>query len=163
MEDLTKWRSDLLNEDVTVRAAAAEKLCLAGGEATSAAIELVQACGDQDIVSEWAVAALEELGGPPITTLKPLTNLLSEPNPVVAYWAATLLGRLGPDAAPSESELASVLANSQDLVVRERAAWALGQIGVSTDSAIKALSEAAESSNPRLVRLAEAALTPSRN
>ncbi len=147
-----------------MRAAAAERLCLAGAESVAAAVDLVTACGDEESVRNWAVAALEELGPPDPASIEPLVELLSSSNPLTAYWSATLLGRLGPSAAPSQDALANVLASSNDSAVQERAAWALGKIGDTnsafTNIALTALEQAASSSNPRLVRLAEAALSP---
>jgi HEAT repeat protein len=159
MDDQKKWQADLQSPDVTVRAAAAERLCLAGTESVNAAVELVTACGDEESVRNWAVAALEELGPPDPAAIEPLVGLLSSPNSLTAYWATTLLGRLGPSAAVSQDALVQVLSNSNDASVQERSAWALGKIGANSSSATTALEQASASSNPRLARLAESALS----
>ncbi len=67
-----------------------------------AVVPLARACGDQEeTVREWAVAALEELGAPPVADLAVRASLLADQSVDVGYWAATLLRRLGEDAAPA--------------------------------------------------------------
>jgi HEAT repeat protein len=159
MDDQEKWRAELRSPDQAIRAAAAENLCHAGAEAAGAAIDLLIACGDEEAVSNWAVAALEDLGPPELEALEPLSDLVSSPNPLIAYWATTLLGRLGPPAATSQDAIADALLKSKDLAVQERCAWALGKIGASSGGALMALNQAAESRDQRLAQLAEAALS----
>lgn len=158
MDDIQQWRAALQSRDVAERAAAAESLCHAGQDAAPAILELVHASADDEAVSAWAVAALEELGPPPAELLEPLTNLASTSAAPAAYWAVTLLGRLGPAAIKSEQALAALLQDSQDAVVQERAAWALGAIGAKSAATIAALTRAAQSQTPRLARLAKASL-----
>ena len=59
--------------------------------------DLVKACTDDESVQQWAVAALEELGPPPTESIGELTKLASSSDPLVAFWAITLLGRAGND------------------------------------------------------------------
>ena len=158
MNDQQNWKSALTNPDTAIRAQAAENLCLAGPDSVGAAIELVQACGDDESVQQWAVAALEELGPPDVEARQEILNLTKSTHPLVAYWAATLLGRLGPKASDCQTGLAEVLAKTTDLSVQERTAWALGKIGVSTEAAVKVLKQAATSANPRLARVAAQSL-----
>jgi hypothetical protein len=158
MDSQTTWRAELKNCDVNVRATAAENLSLAGLDAVDAAVDLVRACGDEDAVRDWAVAALEDLGPPRNDAAQPLASELSAANPLVAYWAATLLGRLGTEAAGCQKALAKTLTHATDLAVRERSAWALGKIGATSNEAVAALQAAAESNSARLSRLAETAL-----
>jgi HEAT repeat protein len=54
--------------------------------------------------------------------------------------------------------LTNVLESDADLPVRERAAWALGEIGPAARSASPALQAAAKSADTRLARLAAKAL-----
>lgn len=162
MDDQDKWRADLRSSDEDMRAAAAENLCRAGAASAGSAIDLLNACGDEESVRKWAVAALEDLGPPGLGALQPLSNLVSSPNSLIAYWAATLLGRLGPSAAASQDAIASVLTNSKDAAVQERCAWALGKIGVTSSKALTALNQARASSNQRLARLSESALSQTR-
>ena len=104
-------------------------------------MELVQACGDDESVREWAVAALEELGPPPVGALRKLSALVTDANELVAYWAVTLLGRSGSDAAAVAPVLSSVLSTSPHPAVRQRAAWALGEIGDASPATVAALEQ----------------------
>ena len=158
MQDLKQWLAELNSSKTEVRANAAENLCLAGIDSVDAAVELVSACADDESVQSWAVAALEELGPPRLDALEPLMELVTSSNHLVAYWAVTLLGRLGPDARTSQDVLAGALSNSPDRAVQERSAWAMGKIGPTTGDALTALKQATKSDNPKLVRLAQAAL-----
>jgi HEAT repeat protein len=54
--------------------------------------------------------------------------------------------------------LAECLASPADLVVKQRASWALGKIGPPAASAREALARAARDADPRLARLATEAL-----
>ena len=99
--------AQLASANADERAEAAELLCRAGTEAVAATLPLVEACGDDDSrVREWAVAALEELGAPPAEIIDQLAEIASSPEPLGAYWAATLLGRAGGDAAAAVPALA---------------------------------------------------------
>jgi HEAT repeat protein len=149
---------DLNAPRVEVRRRAAERLAR-HPEAGAAAVSLVRACGDSDEqVREWAVAALEELGAPSPGDVAALVELITAACSDAAYWAATLLGRLGPPAVASVPQLARVLESEADAAVRQRAAWALGKIGPAAAAAVPALKKAAATeSDPRLARLAAAA------
>lgn len=163
MDDQEKWRAELRSPDEGVRASAAESLCRAGNESAGATLDLLAACGDAESVRIWAVAALEDLGPPELETVEPLSDLVLSPNSLIAFWATTLLGRLGSPAVTTQDVIASVLSNSKDAAVQERSAWALGKIGITSNGALAALNQARASSNPRLARLAETALSQSRN
>jgi HEAT repeat protein len=120
---------------------------------------LVRASGDRDAaVRDWAVAALEELGPPPAKEVDALTALATNPEINIAYWACTLLGRLAAEASLAVPALAEALAQHQQLAVRERAAWALAQIGPAAKSGLPALEQAAQSGEARLSRLARQAI-----
>jgi HEAT repeat protein len=155
-------RERLRSDDVQERAAAAEALSLIGTDAAIASVELVKACADDESVSQWSVSALEELGPPPAEAIPELAALASAEHSLVAYWAITLLGRSGDAAQSSQEKLAAILRTSADMSVRQRAAWALGEIHAVSDAAITALQEAAESSDARLARMANASLEKSR-
>ena len=79
-------------------------------------------------------------------------------DPLVAYWAITLLGRSGQAAAAATAVLAERLGPAAPLEVAQRAAWALGKIGPAALVASGALQVAATSADPRLARLASEAL-----
>ena len=81
------------------RAEAAENLAHQGPDAAYAVSALLAACEDTESVSTWAVAALEELGPPPLSAITALGDLAQSDKPLTAYWAVTLLGRAGRQAA----------------------------------------------------------------
>ncbi|HEY4234909.1 MAG TPA: HEAT repeat domain-containing protein [Lacipirellulaceae bacterium] len=149
----------LASKDAAQQASAAEALAQLGPDARPAAAALVRACStDDDSIREWVTSALESLGPPPAEQLNDLIPLVGNKSLDVAYWAATLLGRLGAAAKPAIPALISALQGSAEKSVRERAAWALGQIGTTASSALPALREAAASREPRLSRLATEAV-----
>lgn len=149
----------LASTDAAQRAKAAEQLSRTGEAAAPAAVSLVQACGDDnESIREWAVAALEDLGPPPSGAIGDLIKLVKNPDPLVAYWAVTLLGRSGQDAVTAVAALAACIESSADLSVRQRAAWALGKIGSVAASARSTLERAAGQGDERLARLAKEAL-----
>ncbi|MFM8414262.1 MAG: HEAT repeat domain-containing protein [Planctomycetota bacterium] len=160
MNDIDTLITRLASPDPATRLAAAEQLARAGEAAAPAAVALVKACGDaDDQVREQAVAALEELGAPPLTHIADLTTLAAAADPLVAYWAITLLGRSGQAAAAAVKTLTERLASVAAPEVAQRAAWALGKIGPAAAAAADALRTAAGSADPRLARLAGEALT----
>ncbi len=158
--DLETLLQSLAASDLTTRRAAAETLARWGPDAVPAAVALTAACRDPDEqVRDWVVAALEELPPPPPTEAAALAELLSQENLDVAFWAATLLGRMGSSAALAVSALVTTLSNHPEPIVRHRAAWALGQMGHSARAALPQLEAAAASSDTRLNRFATASLT----
>ena len=149
----------LTSPEPAQRANAAEHLSCLGSDARATAVPLVRACADEsEDVREWVTVALEELGPPPVPDASVLATLLGNENADVGYWAATLLGRLGAEAASATPALASAVSNSVEMSVCQRAAWALGKIGPPACDALDALRQAAASSNPRLARLAQRAV-----
>ena len=158
MSDVVALAEQLGSEQMAVRAAAAEQLCQLGEEAQPAATLLVRACGDDEQVSQWANACLESIGAPPQESFDELVGLITDTSELVAYWAVTLLGRLGPQASASVNDLADIVTTAAHPSVQQRAVWALGQIGRSSESVTSALRQAREASDPRLARLAEEAL-----
>ncbi|NLX54687.1 MAG: hypothetical protein GXY58_06210 [Planctomycetaceae bacterium] len=158
MSDVTVLARQLQDKQASVRAQAAERLGRCG-DAACVAVELVRACGDEEeVVREWAVAALEELGPPPASSLEPLCSLAAAAQELVAYWAVTLLGRAGPEAFAAAPALVSVLETSPHPAVRQRAAWALGRIRDQSAATIAALERVKSSGDPRLARLAAESL-----
>ncbi len=130
MIDLPSLITDLQSGDETTRAVAAESLCRLGPGVQPAAIQLVRTCADtSEIVREWVVGALEEIGPPDPADLDELTHLAVTQDPDVAYWAVTLLGRLGESGASAVNALTRTLSTHPATSVRQRAAWALGKIG----------------------------------
>lgn len=141
------------------RIEAARLLCQAGTGANSAAVALVQAVGDDDDdVRQWVTAALEELGPPRVEDLENLEQVLRESEADRAYWAATLIGRLGSAGGGAAKSLAAVARSAQPLTVRQQAVWAIGELGPVAHDCHDTLREVSASPDPRLRRLAEAAL-----
>lgn len=138
---------------------AAEKLAQLESDARDAAVPLVEACQtEDDQLRDWVVAALEALGPPAAGEVAKLASLVEHESLDTAYWACTLLGRLELQAAPAVPALAKTLGNHADLVVRQRAAWALGKIGPAAGAARGDLQQAADAADSRLARLAREAL-----
>ncbi len=151
--------ASLSSGDCATRREAAESLARLGSGAAPAAISLVKACGDDDEqVRDWAVAALEELAAPDSATAGDLQSLVNDESLDVAFWATTLLGRLESEAASAVETLAVAVANHPELVVRQRAAWALGKIGNAASTAVPQLEQASSSDDARLARFAADAL-----
>ncbi|MCA9145892.1 MAG: HEAT repeat domain-containing protein [Planctomycetaceae bacterium] len=158
-QDLQALGKSLDSKDVTIRREAAETLARVGPEAVGVALPLVQACGDEDEeVRNWAVAALEELPAPNASNSAALEKLINGSNLDIAFWSATLLGRMAASAASAVPTLAKAVAAHPELVVRQRAAWALGKIGKPAAVAVPQLEAATASDDARLARFAAAAL-----
>ncbi len=159
-EQLVQLARDLKTDDISRRTAAAEQIAQLGEQASPLAVDLVRACGDsEEAYREWVVAALEGLGPPSTGDIPQLAALLEEPCAEVAYWAATLIGRLGEQAAPATDDLAAALGDGVEMAVRQRAAWALGKIGPAAVPSLNALRRAATSNDARLARLRARRLT----
>jgi 3-methyladenine DNA glycosylase AlkC len=160
MADLFQLARSLASKDADQRLVAAEELCQLGADAQPAALALVQASADaNEAVREQVVAALDELGPPRRDDVFALAALLDTDKVDVAYWAATLLGRLEGAAVAAVPALAAALGERQHLSVRQRSAWALGQIGSGAAPALAALQQASTNADERLARLANEALT----
>ncbi len=127
-------------------------------------IQAVTLAGSRnDEVRSWAAAALESAIKPLDSEIESLADVLfSGEDGETCYWAATMLGRLGnlsgKHADVAVSALETCLSDSLHLPARERAAWALGEIGPRAASAATTLRRTAEDAPPRLQRLVNKAL-----
>jgi HEAT repeat protein len=158
MPDIDTLIQQLADADVAVRRRAAEALAQ-GSAAAAASVALVRGTRDEDEpVRTWCTAALEQCGPPDPQDVAALAGLLNHSSCDPAYWAATLLGRLGSGAQAAVADLAVCLQMDRPLAVRQRAAWALGQVGPAAAAAQAALELAARDDDPRLARLAGEAL-----
>ncbi|HEY1065366.1 MAG TPA: HEAT repeat domain-containing protein [Pirellulales bacterium] len=158
-ESLSQLLEHLGSPDPAARRAAAQSLPHLGDAVRAAAPALVDRAGDEDEAVQTAVTeTLENLGPPDLAALPALIERLTSSSADVAYWAATLIGRLEADAAPATTALADALVNHSGLNARERAAWALGKIGPRAGGARAALTAAASAPSPRLSRLAQESL-----
>jgi HEAT repeat protein len=157
--DLSRLIAQLEGTDAEAQIAAANELASRGRDAQGAIVALVRTVGiPNEEVLEACTAALEEAGPPTADQIRPLMPLVSDCSGDIAYWAVTLIGRAGAEAAPALPALVQVLESDADLPVRERAAWALGEIGPGAKSATAALATAANCDDARLARLAKKAL-----
>jgi HEAT repeat protein len=155
--NISQQINDLNSPQVSLRRRAAEQL--AGCPDAAAAVSLARACGDADEqVREWAVAALEQMGAPDAADAAALADLLAAAQGDVRYWSATLLGRLGEQAASTVGPLIRAIDGDADMAVRQRAAWAIGQMGRSAASAREVLTRATLGGDARLARLARETL-----
>lgn len=156
----SEWIRELESADVARRRAAAEQLLRLGAGASEGGVALVRAVLDEDEeVRELVMGALEDLGAPPNSSREELIALSGHAEADVAYWAVTLLGRLGSEAEVAVPALISAMGPDRPRVVRQRAAWALGEIGPGAKSAVAVLQAASEETgDPRLARLAGQAL-----
>ncbi len=103
---------------------------LAQSPDASAAVALLTALADtNDEVRQWANEALENLGEPSLEHLTALLESTVSDNNDQAYWAITLIGRLGPRAIQARAELARLAEMHQMPEIRRRAVWALQRIG----------------------------------
>lgn len=155
MQDaVERYRLDMESGDRERQMAAAMSIAQADPPLPELAVPLVELLRSEDEeVNEAATAALEELGAPSADSLASLGELARDPHGDVAYWAVTLLGRAGSSTVSVNEALLAALDHSQ-LAVRERAAWAIGQI-LPTDPRIgAALERIANEPQPRLARLA---------
>jgi HEAT repeat protein len=158
-EEIRALAALLDSASLAERRRAAEQLSRLGPAAKPAAATLVMALADTDeTVREWATAALEEINAPAGEQTAQLAAMLKHAHPDAGYWAATLLGRIGPEALPAAGALAEAVAESPHAHVQERAAWALGKLGPGAAQVAPELERASQSKNPRLARLAKRAL-----
>jgi len=121
---------------------------------------IVQLAGSaEDEIRMWASEALESAVQPDASEQLMLIQMLeSTHDSEICYWSATMLGRLGKDAGASAAALEACVRESMYLPARERAAWALSQIGPAAKVAVATLQEASQTAPPRLQRLATEAL-----
>lgn len=155
-----EWVSGLRSDDPAKRLAAAEYFSTAGDAVWGALPELLDALQFEDEAAEYAVAALEEAGAPPVESLAIVESRLNGPGELTAYWSATLLGRAESNAVSSIPALCQLITENKHSAATERGVWAIGRIGATTPEAIAVLQQCTKSSSPRMVRLATTALQP---
>lgn len=162
------WRKKLDSDSEDHRIDALRQISTAEEVHGLTASIVTMAGSDDDEIRMWASEALESAVQPDASEQLMLIQLLeSTHDSEICYWAATMLGRLGKEAGAAAAALEVCVRESMYLPARERAAWALSQIGPAAKVATATLKEAAETAPPRLQRLATAALeaieNPSQN
>lgn len=124
---------------------------------TASVIHLV--VDDNEEIRDWACEALESHVTPMPNEVSELIELLRNTNEgEIEYWTATMIGRLGVVASGATGALANCLLESRCLAARERAAWALSEIGPAARAAVNALLQIGPDDPPRLQRLAASAI-----
>ena len=150
-KEVAQSLGDLSATDVATRVRAAKQLSRLGPTAKPAAMALVLACGDEaGEVRQWATAALEAIGPPEVDDVGQLAAFLRGRSADVGQWAATLLGRLRGKAARAGDALARAVDKASNSSVRQRAAWALGEIGPAAEEALPSLHRAVNDSDSHL-------------
>jgi hypothetical protein len=121
---------------------------------------LTQLCGANEVEREAICSQLEACGAPSDNVQDELSNLLQHSaDSLQKYWCLTLLGRLQNVESDEPTDLvADFLPLPHELEVRQRAAWAMGQLKRVSSKGRTALEEAAGDADPRLSRLAQKAL-----
>lgn len=131
----------LESEDARSRTASARALAHLGKRAAASA-KALQALRDagKTVDSAWCAWALSEVTGNRAECARWLGERLSG-EPKVAELSATLLGRLGPEAAPAVPALIEAIANFERdrFGVLMEAVGALGKIGAAAEPALKPL------------------------
>jgi len=152
--------NDLKHADVDRRGAAIYRLVQQRTTVSGATIAVIRLVSDRnEDVSGWACEALESSVVPQAAELGDLIELLRDSKDgEIQYWTATMIGRLGAVGSSATAVLANCLLDSPCLAARERAAWALSEIGPSARSAINALKQIGPEDPPRLQRLAATAI-----
>lgn len=122
---------------------------------------------DSDDETELNTASelLENCGAPRLTDIPFLCEQLKSGRSSRVYWCSTLLGRLGATVGEQrersriDTELCHAISDeSLELSARERAVWAIGQLGVVDRDCRAVLEKHVEKAPARLKRLLETAL-----
>ncbi|MFK8115611.1 MAG: HEAT repeat domain-containing protein [Rubripirellula sp.] len=112
-----------------------------------------------DDVRMWSAEALETSIQPTSADIPGLVQTLKTSDEAdVCYWAATMLGRLGTEAASASQALAAFAETSEHLAAREQAVWALCQLGPAASHAILTMQRIAEDAPARLHRMVQHAI-----
>ncbi len=94
-------------------------------------------------------------------SLEALGKYLDSTDGDQAYWAATFIGRLGKDASQLESRLVDLICDcSKPSPTRQRALWALQQIGELHDNSVSRLQATDCGDDARTKRLLDQVLKP---
>lgn len=124
---------------------------------TQLTVPIVRLAGsDDDEIRMWAAEAMENAVSPTPPEAPELAQLLIDSSDgEICYWAATMLGRLGGHATTAVNALEMCLLHGDYLAARERAVWALSQIGPAATVTLPSLARISrENHHPRLQRLA---------
>jgi hypothetical protein len=120
---------------------------------------------DDESEQNCATDLLENCGVPSQKHVPFLCDQVKSGRSSRVYWCSTLLGRLGPTVGDQStrrqihSDLCDAVSDeSLELSARERAAWAIGELGGIDPACRKVLEKQVEKAPVRLKRLLESAL-----
>lgn len=134
---------------------------LAAGDVSAAAFlpALISTLAEGDEEHRaWASDALATLEQIPAKFADELGDLTRSDKPVVASWACKLLVLTGPAGVERQGAICRVLQEYPEVTVRQQAAMSLGRLPELYAESRAALQWATTQDDPRLVRLAQAAL-----
>ncbi len=121
--------------------------------------------GEEETEQNCASELLENCGAPQPSDVSFLCEQLRSGVFCRVYWCSTLLGRLGPTVEPPaersriQTELCNTISDSKlELTARERAAWAMGELGGVDGENRSVLEKQLDAAPARLKRLLAAAL-----
>jgi hypothetical protein len=159
-QPLAALKSELTHSDVRRRCDAVRKVAQGTRDQSGVTASVIRLVADTDEeVRDWACESLESRIVPMPNEVSELIELLRETNDgEIEYWTATMLGRLGMVASSATGVLATCLLDSRCLAARERAAWALSEIGPAARAALNSLLQIGPDDPPRLQRLAASAI-----
>ena len=136
-----------------------QKLAIGSESVDGYVLELLASLESNEEESRaWASDALEKLQVLPRGLADSVAAKCLSPHPPVAAWACKLLAKLESDATDYQAAIVACLDGHPQLSVRQQAALALASIPNLDSASIEALRRAADSHDPRLKRLATAAL-----
>jgi HEAT repeat protein len=157
--DFDQLRTMLSSGEAADRLEAASKLAANPDWSRQLVCEFLDAIiSESEEIREAAVNAIEKMGSPREQDVDAIVKMLRSGTSDQAYWSATILGRLRASSATAIEALAACVQSPTEMHVRERAAWALGEIGSAAHSALPALEAAVHEGSPRFKRLARAAI-----
>ncbi len=126
-------------------------------------LELLGSMQDADEeVRSWASDALQTVEVLPTELAESVAELCLQPCAAVAAAACRMLPKLGDPATQYQAALVACLKQHSEITARQQAALSLSSIPELTTESLDALRQAAESQDPRLKRLATAALESSK-
>ncbi|MEQ1829734.1 MAG: hypothetical protein ABL921_27475 [Pirellula sp.] len=128
--------------------------------------ELMDQLESQDeTIQNYANEALENCGKPRLEDIPELAQQLNSKRSASIYWSSTLIGRMGAaaveltDFETIQNGLCQIVGDETlELSARERAAWAITEIGRLNESNRKILRATLPQVPPRLKRFIESAL-----
>ena len=159
--DVAQATANLKSSDAAVRAAAAEQLAHLedGAQAAGPALAVATADGDESVraVGHRRARVTRTASG---RRHRGTRQIASRHAAGCRLLGGHILGRLGDGAgdAKTVTALITALNSHPEAAVRERAAWALGQVGPGALAALPALQAVGGTTNPRLSRLAKQAI-----